>query len=88
MAENLWSVEHRINVDEDAKLLITAAVIIDLYEERLAQFERTLRDIANLRVPPKRVGFLQDMARRALRSGQKMTPEQHDAPKEYWTKGL
>jgi hypothetical protein len=60
MAENLWSVEHRINVDEDAEILIAAAVMIDLYEKRLAQFERALRDIAHLSVPPKRRG-VEDM---------------------------
>jgi hypothetical protein len=66
ITDGLRNMAENILVGQDADILITAAMLIELYEERLAEFERALRDISSLCVPPKRVGFLQDIARRAL----------------------
>lgn len=39
MADHLWDVEHRINVDDDAKTLVTAADEIDRLRDRVAELQ-------------------------------------------------
>jgi len=44
MADHLWDVEHRINVDDDAKTLTAAADEIERLRKELKYWERVGRD--------------------------------------------
>lgn len=48
MADHLWDVEHRINVDDDAKTLTEAADLIERLNEKVEILEAEIRVMRKL----------------------------------------